>query len=111
MLELHPLLNPAAYVSAKVAGDSLEVQRSPAHDDGAWISLIGPDEIRPLQAIVRAVSPTLDVELTGDYEQWTVRVTDGHEPVPDSAEVSMGKIGSGLAWKFQQRRSLPLTVR
>lgn len=111
VLELHPLLNPAAYVSATVAGDSIEVHRSPGHDDGAWISLIGPGEVRPLQAIVRAVNPTLDVELDGTDDQWIARVTDGHEPAADSAEVSMGKIGSGLAWKFQQRRSLPLTVR
>jgi hypothetical protein len=110
VLEMHPLINPAAYVSATVTNDLLAVAPSPAHDDCAWISLVGPDEIRPLQAIVRAVSPTLDVEVTGDDDRWTARITDGHVPVSESREVVMGKIGSGLAWKFEERRSLPLTV-
>ena len=38
VLELHPLFNPVAYVSTA---------DSPAHQDGAWISLVGPSEIRP----------------------------------------------------------------
>jgi hypothetical protein len=42
VLELHPLLNPAAYVSADVAGDSLHVRKSPAYEDGSWISLCSP---------------------------------------------------------------------
>lgn len=110
VLALHPLINPAAYVTATLTNDALTVTPSPAHDDAAWISLVGPNEIRPLQAIVRAISPTLDVEISGDGECWTARVTDGHAPVPESPEVRMGKIGSAPGWKFEQRRSLPLTV-
>jgi hypothetical protein len=110
VLEMHPLINPAAYVSATAANDLLTVARSPAHDDCAWISLVGPDEFRPLQAIVRAVSPTLDVEVTGDDDRWTARITDGHASVPESREVAMAKFGSGSAWRFEQRRSLPLMV-
>jgi hypothetical protein len=110
VLELHPLLNPAAYVSAVLSDNELTVLRSPAHEDDAWISLVGPDEVRPLQAIVRAVSPTLDVEVVGDADRWTARITDGHEPVAESKEVRMGKIGSAPNWTFEERRSLPLTV-
>ena len=40
VLELHPLLNPAAYVSADVDPDFVHVRRSPAYEDGSWISLV-----------------------------------------------------------------------
>ena len=42
VLELHPLLNPAAYVSADVDPDFVHVRRSPAYEDGSWISLVSP---------------------------------------------------------------------
>ncbi|MGB9306550.1 MAG: hypothetical protein WCB92_23580, partial [Mycobacterium sp.] len=42
VFELHPLLNPAGYVLAETESDRLVVHRSPAHDDGAWISLCSP---------------------------------------------------------------------
>ncbi len=65
-LSLHPLLNPAAYVDAAVGTDGVRVQHGPAHDDGAWIARCGPDAVTPLQAVVRAVDPALDVEVEGD---------------------------------------------
>ncbi len=74
VLELHPLFNPTAYVSAEFGPDTVHVQRSPAHEDGAWISLVTPAEIRPLQAIVAAVDPHLDVEVAGADTDWTARV-------------------------------------
>jgi hypothetical protein len=37
VLELHPLLNPAAYVFADVDPDFVHVRRSPAYEDGSWI--------------------------------------------------------------------------
>src|SRR6185295_7848452 len=40
VLELHPLLNPAAYVSVDVDPDFVRVRRSPAHEDGSWITLV-----------------------------------------------------------------------
>ena len=42
VLELHPLLNPAAYVSADVEAGFIHVRPSPAHQDGSWISLCSP---------------------------------------------------------------------
>ncbi|OBI84160.1 hypothetical protein, partial [Mycobacterium sp. E740] len=60
MLQLHPMLNPAAYVDAEFGPDVVHVRRSPAHEDGAWISLVTPDELRPLQAAVRAIDPCFD---------------------------------------------------
>ncbi|WP_157576302.1 hypothetical protein [Mycobacterium sp. GA-2829] len=110
VLELHPLLNPAAYVTATFGHHTVSVTPSPAHEDSAWISLVVPEEVRPLQAIVRAVSPTLDVDVVGDHDRWTARITDGHEPAPESKEITLAKFGSGSMWSFIERRSIPLTV-
>jgi hypothetical protein len=98
VLELHPLFNPEAYVSTA---------DSPAHTDGAWISLVGPSEIRPLQAIVRALSPHLDVEVSGS--PWTVSVVVRDEELPEPDEVAVTRISSGAAFTFEPRRSLPIT--
>ena len=57
VLELHPLLNPAAYVSVDVDPDFVHVRRSPAYEDGAWISLVSPVADLPLQAIVAGRRP------------------------------------------------------
>src|SRR5262249_42503237 len=65
VFELHPLLNPAGYVVAETAGNRLIVHRSPAHDDGAWISLCSPESVQPLQAIAAAVDPRLAVRVSG----------------------------------------------
>lgn len=109
-LELHPMFNPADYVSASRDGDQLHLNASLAHQDRAWVDLIGPHEVRPLQAIVRAIDPTTDVEVSGSQQDWTLRVTSGHQPTPEPREVAMAKIGDGLSWRFEERASLPLTV-
>jgi hypothetical protein len=108
VLELHPLLNPAAYVRATV-GDAVSVTVSPAHADGAWISLCGPDEVRPLQAIVRAVDPHLDVEVAGSGQEWTARVVRRAEPAKEFDEVAVTRVSTGSSFTFQPRRSIPIT--
>jgi hypothetical protein len=109
-LRLHPLLNPAAYVNAEFGPDVVHVGRSPAHEDGAWVSLVTPDEIRPLQAIVRAVDPQLDVEVAGTDEDWTARVIETGTAAKEFGEVAVVKVSGGSSWVFEPRRSLPLTV-
>jgi hypothetical protein len=108
VLELHPLLNPAAYVRATV-GDTVAVTASPAHSDSAWISLCGPDEVRPLQAIVRAVDPHLDVDVAGTPEEWTARVVRRDEPAKELTEVAVTRVSTGSSFTFQPRRSIPIT--
>jgi hypothetical protein len=110
VLELHPLLNPAAYVDAEITSDAVHVHSSPAHDDGAWISLCSPKELRPLQAIVAAVDPHLGVELTGSDTDWTARVLHTDTPAKEFPEVSVAKVSRGATFEFAPRRSLPLTV-
>ena len=110
VLELHPLLNPAAYVDAEVTSDAVHVHSSPAHADEAWISLCSPEEPRPLRAIVAAVDPHLDVEIIGTDADWTARVLRTDTPAKEFSEVSVAKFSRGATFEFAPRRSLPLTV-
>jgi hypothetical protein len=110
LLELHPLINPAAYVDAEVTSDAVRVHSSAAHADGTWISLCRPDEPRPLQAIVAAVDPHLDVEITGTETDWTARVVHTDTAANEFREVSVAKVSRGATFEFEPRPSLPLTV-
>jgi hypothetical protein len=110
VLELHPLFNPAAYVSAEFGPDTVHAQRSPAYEDGAWISLVGPAETRPLQAIAAGVDPHLDVEVVGTDTDWTARVTETTTAAKEFPEVSVAKVSGGATFVFEPRMSLPLTV-
>ncbi len=109
-LELHPMFNPAAYVTAEFGPDTVEVRRSPVHEDGAWVSLAGPSEKGPLQAIVAAVDPRLDVEVTGTDTDWTARVIETDTAAKEFREVSLTRISGGSTFVFEPRKSLPLTV-
>ena len=109
-LELHPLFNPAAYVNADFGPDSVAVRSSPAHEDGAWVSLVGPSEKRALQAAVAAVDPHLDVEISGGETDWTARVVETDTAAEELPEVAVAKVSRGASWVFEDRKSLPLTV-
>jgi hypothetical protein len=108
VLELHPLLNPMAYVPATIDG-SVAVTPGPAHEDGAWISLVGPGRATPLQAAVRGVDPHLDVEVTGTDDEWTARVVRRDEAAAEAGEVAVTRFSSGVAFEFGPRRSIPIT--
>jgi hypothetical protein len=110
VLELHPLLNPAGYVVAETAENRLNVHRSPAHDDGAWISLCSPESVQPLQAIATAVNPRLAVEVSGSDTDWTAELFETDTPAAELPEVSVAKFSGGSSFQFEPRRSLPLTV-
>jgi hypothetical protein len=110
VLELHPLLNPAAYVSAEFGPDTVDVQRSPAHEDGAWVSLVSPAEARPLQAAVAAIDRHLDVDIAGTDTDWTARVIETDTAANEFPEVSVVRVSGGSTFVFEPRRSLPLTV-
>ncbi len=110
VLELHPLLNPAGYVAAEIERNRLVVHRSPAHDDGAWISLCSADSVQPLQAIATAVDPLLEVRVSGTGSDWTAELVKTDTPAAELPEVSVAKVSGGSSFQFQPRRSLPLTV-
>jgi hypothetical protein len=110
VLELHPLLNPANYVDADLTDGKLHVRPSPAHEDGSWISLCTPDGYVPLQAIVAAVNPKLDVQVEGTDTTWTATVIERSTPAKELSEVAVTKFSGGATFQFEPRHSLPLTV-
>jgi hypothetical protein len=110
VLELHPLFNPGAYVSAEFGPDTVHVRRSPAHEDGAWVSLVSPAETRPLQAAVAAIDQHLDVDVMGTDTEWTAQVIETDTAAMEFPEVSVAKVSGGATFVFEPRKSLPLTV-
>ncbi|MER7556276.1 hypothetical protein ABTZ46_05010 [Nocardioides sp. NPDC126508] len=109
LLALHPMLNPAAYVSVEVDADALVVRPAPADEDGAWVSLIGPEWFVPLQVAVQALDPHLDVEVSGFEDGWRVEVVRRAEPAPEASEVAVVRFSTGADFAFEPRRSLPIT--
>ena len=109
VLALHPLLNPADYVEATISESGVEVRPGPADEDGGWITYVGPDCVRPLQAIAQGVDPLLDVEVTGDASAWTARVVRRGSPLLDPEEVVVTMFSTGAGFEFQPRRSLPIS--
>ena len=109
VLGLHPLLNPADYVIADLGDSMVRVRASAAHEDGGWISLCGPGSVRPLQAIVRAVDPRLDVDVEGTATDWTAHVVERPEPAREYDEVAVTRISTGAEFRFEPRLSLPIT--
>ncbi len=85
------------------------MRRGPAHEDGGWITLCGPDSVRPLQAAVRGVDPHLDVEISGTATDWTATVVRRDEAAPVAEEVAVTRFSTGVAFEFEPRRSLPIT--
>jgi hypothetical protein len=114
VLRVHPLLNPAGYVVAESDEGRLQVHPSPAHNDGAWISLCSPAcspaSTEPLQAIATAVDPQLAVRVSGTDTDWTAEFELTDTPGKESPEVEVTKFSLGATFEFQPRRSLPLTV-
>ena len=109
VFELHPLFNPVGYVNAE-ARAQLQVHRSPAHDDAAWISLCSPESVQPLQAIATAVDPHIEVRVTGTGTDWIAELSESDTAATELPEVSVAKVSGGSTFEFQPRRSLPLTV-
>ncbi|MCV7257594.1 hypothetical protein [Mycobacterium shimoidei] len=110
VLGLHPLLNPIRYVRSEISKNRLIVQRSPAHDDAAWISLCSPQSVQPLQAIATAVDPHVEVRVSGSSADWTAEFAQTDTAATELPEVSVAKLSGGSTFQFQPRRSLPLTV-
>ncbi|MGA8256366.1 MAG: hypothetical protein WB767_07295 [Nocardioides sp.] len=109
VLELHPLLNPAAYTGG-VVNDGVSVAPSDASADGGWITLCGPGRETPLQAIVRAVDPHLDVEISGTDDTWSATVVRRDEAAKEFGEVAVTRFSTGATFEFEERRALPLFV-
>jgi hypothetical protein len=97
VLALHPIFNPARYVPHAAA------------EDGAWHSLCGPAWPDALRAITRAVDPHLDARVTGTDDDWQVDVVRRPEPLPEDPTVAVVRFSTGADFRFEPRRSLPIT--
>ena len=110
VLELHPLLNPAGYVVAEIEGGRLHVHRSPAHDDGSWISLCSPGSVAAVAGHRHRRRPAHRGRITGTADDWTAEFEKSDTAAKVSPEVEVTKFSLGATFEFEERRSLPLTV-
>ena len=110
LLELHPMLNPAAYVGLVVGEEGLQVLPGPADEDGAWVTLMGREWTAPLSAAVREVDPSFDVEVTADPAGagWRIAIVRTPGPREVCDEVAVTLFSSGSDFVFEPRRSLPV---
>lgn len=117
VLRLHPLLNPAQYVSSEIRwdGENLELlisRKGLVDTDGGWPALIDSEHLEPLQALVRGVNPHFTARVLEESESGllvTVDVTA--EPAPECVEVAITKVSSGAGFSFEDRGiPLPLFV-
>jgi hypothetical protein len=116
VLALHPAFQPQGYVDLRIEHDTEELvvhlsRRSLAHQDGAWASLLDADHLEPVEAILHAVHPTWHAEVLADGDdRLSLRVVRG-DPTEESADVGLVRFSTGAGFEFQERKSLPLTVR
>ncbi|GAB91424.1 hypothetical protein [Gordonia rhizosphera] len=110
LLSVHPVLNPRAYVALDVDGSSMHMNPSPAQEDpDSWPTLTGPGRPEVLQAIVRALEPSFDVEVTGTDSDWTARVVHGVAPRKEPSAIKFAGASAANSWEFSHRTSLPIT--
>jgi hypothetical protein len=115
LLAVHPGLNPRGYTGSCVeVGDeaiTLRIERSaPADGDGSWPALLDAQNLRPIDAIVRAADPRLRAEpVCDDAAALTVRIAAGTAEREEFAEVQMTRFSTGASFVFTDRsRVLPL---
>ncbi|MFD8246830.1 hypothetical protein [Nocardia sp. NPDC059691] len=117
VLRLHPALNPLPYTGIEIGptGDTVTVTfpaASGAHTDGTWPSMLDPEHLQPLNALVRGVNPRFSAEVVAAGEDgWHAAITLGDTPFREATEVALTRFSTGAAFTFTDRGiPLPLTV-
>ncbi|WP_370512255.1 hypothetical protein [Skermania sp. ID1734] len=116
VLRVHPAVNPAGYGGVSIAADGplrLRIaQHSPAQADGGWLSLLGPDHLDPLDALVRGVDARFYTSVVAaDEDALTIQIDTAATPFPEATEVALTRFSSGANFQFNDGRiPLPLTV-
>ncbi|MGY2029334.1 hypothetical protein [Nocardia gipuzkoensis] len=117
VLRLHPALNPLPYTGIEIddSGETVTVtfpSASGAHTDGTWPSMLGPEHLEPLNALVRGVNPRFSAEVrTAGEHGWCAGITLGDKPFREAPEVAITRFSTGAAFTFTDRGiPLPLTV-
>ncbi|WP_433683041.1 hypothetical protein [Nocardia sp. CA-119907] len=116
-LRLHPAWNPLSYTGIDIASTDetvrLRVPRnSDACTDRTWPSMLDPDHLAPLEAMVRGVNPRFHVRsTTTGADHWIAEIALAATPFKEATEVAITRISTGAAFTFTDRGiPLPLTV-
>ncbi|MDC3725627.1 hypothetical protein HNC20_21265 [Rhodococcus rhodochrous] len=117
VLDVHPLLAPHRYVDRVICFDDdalgLRInRRGGAFDDGSWPTLIDPEHLGPLDALVRGVDPHFTTRLVSETEEaLVVEVFRAESPANECDEVAITRFSTGSSFVFEDRGiPLPLTV-
>ena len=115
VLSLSPGLLPAGYTGCRVSlGDGLLVRfdrTAPAATDGAWPTLLGPDHLAPLDAIVGAVDRGYRCVVVVDGpDELVVEVVLGPDELPVPGDVRLTEFSTGAGFTFTDRGT-PVELR
>lgn len=116
VLRAHPVLNPLVYTGIEIrerdGGLGLWFPaESGAQADGAWPSMLDPEHLGPLDALVRGVNPRFSCRAESAADGWSVEVELTDTPHKEAPEVAVTRFSTGADWTFTDRGiPLPLTV-
>lgn len=117
VLRVHPALNPRHYTGVEVESDTEVVRIRFPHTGGAitdrtWPSMIDPEHLGPLDAMVRGVDARYHSRAADhDADGWTAEIARADEPFAEAAEVQITRFSTGADFTFTDRGiPLPLTV-
>jgi hypothetical protein len=113
VLAMHPCLGPAQYTGVRVdAGDNGPTLTIPADSaaiaDGAHLSVLTPDHLEPIDALVREVNPYFRATASRTPEGLVVTFVQADEPAPESGDVALVSLSTGMTHVFGDRKQLPL---
>lgn len=112
LLRVHPAVNPAGYTGVQISIDErgvrLHVDRhAPATNDGAWPSLLSPDHLEPLEAILHAVNPSFHAEaVQADPDLLEIAVVGGERVDTELPEVQLTRFSTGASFVLTERRAV-----
>jgi hypothetical protein len=115
LLALHPALHPHDYVRIDAELDDRLLLRlpldSPAVADGGWWSLVAPDHLEPLDAMVRALDPRYRCEAVdaGDGTL-TVEIVMDDVAAELAADVALARFSTGVEFRYEDRGT-PVALR
>jgi hypothetical protein len=113
VLEIHPALHPAPYVTVSVDAhaDALALTLGVAEaladgDDLSWPGILALGHDGPLEAIAQAVEPTARirrVEAPPGELRWEATLATGDPPAPEPPEVTLAAFSTGATFSFDRR--------
>jgi hypothetical protein len=113
VLAMHPSLGPAQYTGVRIDnsenGPTVTIPAdSPAIADGAHLSVLSVDNLEPLNALVREVNPYFRAVASQTADGLVVSFVEADEPAPESGDVALVSLSTGMTHVFGDRKQLPL---